>query len=150
MTVIKHILRPAIVLALLSPAIPASAALDGKLDVPAVAAQTGDKLFAKKGADDKPGHNRRGRGRDDGPNHAFLLKLEEMLVARRGADDKPGHIRQSRGTDDTPGHVRHGRGSDDKPGDDRRGRGSDDKSGHERHGRGSDDGASDDHGGRRS
>lgn len=139
MSITQYVLRSAMVLAILSPAIPANAALSGKLDTTASTTRLEHRndLFAKKGADDKPGHTRRGRGRDDGPNHAFLLKLEETQVARRGADDKPGHIRHGRGTDDKPGHVSHGRGTDDQPGDNR-------------HGRGSDDAAGDDHGGRRS
>jgi len=139
MSITQYVLRSAMVLAIVSAAIPANAALSGKLDATESTTRLEHRndLFAKMGADDKPGHTRRGRGRDDGPNHAFLLKLEETQVARRGADDKPGHVRHARGTDDKPGHVRHGRGTDDQPGDNR-------------HGRRSDDAAGDDHGGRRS
>ena len=124
MSITQYVLRSAIVLTMLSPAIPASAALSGKLDTTASTTrlEQSNDLVAKKGADDKPGHTRRGRGRDDGPNHAFLLKLEETQVARSGADDKPGHVRHGRGTDDQPGHNRHGRGSDDAAGDDHGGR----------------------------
>jgi hypothetical protein len=124
MSITQYVLRSAIVLTMLSPAIPASAALSGKLDTTAntTRLEQSNDLVAKKGTDDKPGHTRRGRGRDDGPNHAFLLKLEETQVARRGADDKPGHVRHGRGTDDQPGHNRHGRGSDDAAGDDHGGR----------------------------
>ncbi|NZD48347.1 hypothetical protein [Rhizobium leguminosarum] len=120
MSVIQYALRSAIVLTMLSPGIPASAALSGKLDSAAGTTRLEQRndLVAKKGADDKPGHTRRGRGRDDGPNHAFLLKLEKTQVARRGADDKPGHVRHGRGADDQPGHNRHDRGSDDAAGDD--------------------------------
>ncbi|OJF97239.1 hypothetical protein AX761_15110 [Rhizobium sp. 58] len=139
MSMTQYILRSAIVLAILSPAIPANAALSGKLDITASSTRLEHRnvLFVKRGADDKPGHIRRGRGRDDGPNHTFLLKLEGTQIARRSADDKPGHVRHGRGTDDKPGHVRRGRGTDDQPGHNRRGRGSDDATG-------------DDHGGRRS
>lgn len=141
MSIIKHSLRSAIVFAALLSGMPANAALNGtfKATGPSVtpAAQS-DDFLAKKGADDRPGHQRRGRGRDDGPNHAFLLKLDDVQVARRGADDRPGHIRRSRGADDaTTGHQHRGRGADDA-------------TGHDRRGRGSDDSHRDDHGGRRS
>lgn len=124
MSITQYALRSAIVLTALSLAIPASAALSGKLDSTASATRLEQRndLLAKRGADDKPGHTRRSRGRDDGPNHTFLLKLGKTQVARRGADDKPGHVRQGRGTDDKPGHNRHGRGSDDAAGDNRGGR----------------------------
>ena len=124
MSVTQYALRSAMLLALLSPAIPASAALSSKLDTTANTVRVEERLdlVAKKGADDKPGHTRRGRGRDDGPNHAFMPKLEGTEVARRGADDKPGHVRRGRGADDAPGHNRHGRGSDDAAGDDHGGR----------------------------
>ncbi|MCM2475504.1 hypothetical protein HGO38_18645 [Rhizobium sp. CG5] len=112
MSVTQYVLRSAIVLAMLSPAIPASAALNGELDTGVAGttrlAQPYD-LVARKGADDKPGHTRRGRGRDDGPNHTFLLKLDETQVARRGADDKPGHNRRGRGSDDAAGDDHGGR-----------------------------------------
>lgn len=107
--------------------------------------------FARKGADDtRPDDRggRRGRGRDDGRNHAAVPATDGVQVARRGADDGPGHVRRGRGTDDGPGHVRRGRGADDTGTHGRRGRGSDDPSGHGRHGRGSDDHPGDDHGGR--
>lgn len=60
-------------------------------------------IVARRGADDAPGHVRRGRG----------------------ADDAPGHVRRGRGTDDAAGSGRRGRGADDAGGG-RRGRGSDD------------------------
>jgi len=141
MSITKHALRSAIVLAALFSGASANAALNGSIgatDVSTARLHQNLDVLAKKGADDRPGHNRRGRGRDDGPNHAFLLKLDDVQVARRGADDRPGHIRHGRGADDaTTGHNRRGRGSDDAVG-------------HDRQGHGSDDAPGDDHGGRRS
>jgi hypothetical protein len=55
---------------------------------------TTDTMIAKRGADDGAGHQRRGRGSDDGANHA-----------RRGADDGAGHQRRGRGSDDGAGHA---------------------------------------------
>lgn len=141
MSIGKHLVRSATVAAAVLFAVSANAALTTGIDIPAkpmTLTQSKD-LFAKKGADDTKKDDRgrnRGRGRDDGPNHASVLKLEDMQMARRGADDAPGHIRHGRGADDAPGHIRHGRGADDSKGSSRRGRGSDDRSG-------------DDHGGRR-
>ena len=72
---------------------------------------------ARGGADDAPGDDRggnRGRhggGRDDGPNHTFLLKdgATNIQLARHGADDAPGDDRGGRGgrghgRDDGPNH----------------------------------------------
>ena len=50
--------------------------------------------LAKRGADDAAGDQRRGRGADDGANHA-----------RRGADDAAGHQRRGRGADDGANHA---------------------------------------------
>jgi hypothetical protein len=140
----KAALRGAIVTAMLFSGFSAQASLMPKDSNTASASRQDQQtldLLAKKGADDRPGHSRRGRGRDDGPNHTFLLTppgLESFEVARRGADDPVGH-------------VRHGRGSDDaKSGHKNRGRGSDDATGHGRRGRGSDDAPGDDNGRRRS
>ena len=73
-------------------------------------------LVARRGADDPPGHVRRGRGTDDA-----------VSPSRRGADDPATDQRRGRGRDDvTPG----GRGADDPPGHLRRGRGRDDPVNH--------------------
>jgi hypothetical protein len=56
--------------------------------------------LAKRGADDAAGDDRggrgRGRGKDDGANHARR---------GRGADDAAGHQRRGRGQDDGPNHT---------------------------------------------
>lgn len=64
--------------------------------------------FAKHGADDPAGDQRRGRGTDDGSGHASSVKFEDLMtVARRGrgADDGAGHTRRCRGCDDGPNHT---------------------------------------------
>jgi hypothetical protein len=72
--------------------------------------------LARRGADDPPGHVRRGRGTDDA-----------VSPSRRGTDDPATDQRRGRGRDDvTPG----GRGADDPPGHLRRGRGADDPLNH--------------------
>lgn len=55
-----------------------------------------DITLARRGADDAAGDDRggRGRGKDDGANHA-----------RRGADDAAGHQRRGRGADDGANHA---------------------------------------------
>lgn len=91
MSITQYVLRSAIVLTMLSPAIPASAALSGKLDTTASTTRLGQSndLIAKKGADDKPGHVRHGRD----------------------TDDKSGHNRHGRGSDDPAGDDHGGRRS---------------------------------------
>ncbi|KQS76644.1 hypothetical protein ASG25_15285 [Rhizobium sp. Leaf384] len=113
-------------------AMSAQAALNSDIDGVGITAPAGQAydLLARKGADDGKKDDRRGkgRGRDDGRNHAGIVKLDDIQMARRGADDAPGHIRKGRGRDDVPG--------DDRGGDDR---GNHDGSGHD---------MNDDHGGR--
>jgi hypothetical protein len=75
--------------------------------------------FARQGADDPAGHNRRGRGADDPAGHAsIIIKDETQQIARRGRgkDDPAGHAsitvkketiqiaRRGRGKDDPVGH----------------------------------------------
>jgi hypothetical protein len=99
--------------------------------------------LARQGADDPAGHERKGRGKDDGAGHASKQSIDDnLMMARRGADDAPGHERRGRGADDAPGHERRGRGADDGAGHAsikvlndtmqmaRRGRGKDDPVGH--------------------
>jgi len=74
-------------------------------------------LVARRGADDPPGHVRRGRGTDDA-----------VSPSRRGADDPAIDQRRGRGRDDMMTPSR--RGADDPPGDLRRGRGRDDAPNH--------------------
>lgn len=53
-------------------------------------------ILSRRGADDPAGDDRggrRGRGRDDGPNHAAnpVLKTFDMARRGRGRDDGPNH-----------------------------------------------------------
>ncbi len=53
-----------------------------------------DAAFARQGADDPAGHQRQGRGKDDGAGHASMKTLNDnMQMARRGRgkDDPVGH-----------------------------------------------------------
>ena len=75
-------------------------------------------LVARNGADDPAGHDRgdrrgRGRGKDDGPDHADADTAPlsaPVQIARNGADDPAGHDRgdrrgRGRGKDDGPNHA---------------------------------------------
>jgi hypothetical protein len=149
MTIKQYLIGGATVIGAIMFAASSQAALTASID-PAGATATmrpDIDMLARKGGDDtkkddKGGTSRKGHGRDDGRNHAGVVKLDEVQVARRGADDAPGHVRKGRGRDDAPGHVRHGRGSDDAAGDDHGGRDRNDDHGGRRGGRGSDDGNS--------
>lgn len=61
----------------------------------------GQNHAAIKG-DDSQQFARRGRGKDDGPNHAAIKGDNSLQFARRGADDGAGHVRG--GKDDGPNH----------------------------------------------
>jgi hypothetical protein len=65
-------------------------------------------LLAKHGADDPAGDDRggKGRGTDDGANHASLPG-EMLILAKHGADDPAGDDRggKGRGRDDGPNHA---------------------------------------------
>lgn len=88
--------------------------------------RSNSEQVARKGADNRPGDTRGGRGRDDGRNHAFLFNLDGVQLARQGADDGAGHVRHGRGSDDGAGDHHQGRGNEGAGhgghgGDDRRG-----------------------------
>ncbi|WP_263723098.1 hypothetical protein [Defluviimonas sp. WL0075] len=61
----------------------------------------------RRGADDPAGDDRgRGRGSDDGANHASGPVLDGVQMARRGADDPAGDDRgRGRGSDDGANHA---------------------------------------------
>ncbi len=99
-------------------------------DLSAVSGDQNQFILSRRGADDPAGDDRRGRGRgtDDGPNHATIDLLKGFETARRGADDPAGDDRggRGRGKDDGANHAtiellksfetaRRGRGRDDGP-----------------------------------
>lgn len=73
--------------------------------------------LAKHGADDPAGDQRRGRGGDDGLNHAS--KSGSFILVKHGADDPAGDDRggkrggKGRGADDGINHAKKGRGGHD-------------------------------------
>lgn len=69
--------------------------------------------LAKHGADDPAGDQRRGRGGDDGLNHAS--KSGSFILVKHGADDPAGDDRggKGRGKDDGAMHAKKGRGGHD-------------------------------------
>src|SRR3954451_11730145 len=90
-------------------AVPASAySTADQSNTPSVTKQTEGKalLLARKGADDRRGDDRGGKGKDDGANHASNETGPTLLLlARNGADDRKGDDRGGKGKDDGANHA---------------------------------------------
>lgn len=96
---------PALVAALSLLALPAAqASVSPEADLLSFA----PTVMAKHGADDPAGDDRggKGRGRDDGPNHAWVPG-STLILAKHGADDPAGDNRggKGRGGDDGANHT---------------------------------------------
>lgn len=61
-------------------------------------------LLGKHGADDPASDDRGGHGKDDGPNHPWVVS-PKVILAKHGADDPAGDDRGGHGKDDGPNHT---------------------------------------------